>query len=125
MPSLAPVHDFTFKMCTTNGTTNLPFCYEVVLEKKNELIGSHRLLIYWFLLIDLEMRRNYNQEQSKEKRELEELLHSARVFPPIWSISAYFLRIFSYTESARASHALGHGWILRVGLRSSILGFEV
>lgn len=33
MPSLAPIHDFTFKMCTTNGTTNLPFCYEVVLEK--------------------------------------------------------------------------------------------
>lgn len=101
------------------------FVMRSFLKKKNELIGSHRLLIYWFLLIDLEMRRNYNQEQSKEKRELEELLHSARVFPPIWFISAYFLRIFSYTESARASHALGHGWILRVGLRSSILGFEV
>ena len=37
MPSLAPVHDFTFKMCTTNGTTNLPFCYEVVLEKKKRI----------------------------------------------------------------------------------------
>ena len=63
---------------------------------KNQLIGSHRLLIFWFLLIDLEMRRNYNQEQTKEKRELEELLHSARVFPPIFlmpfplTFSVYF-----------------------------------
>ena len=47
MPSLALIHDFTFKMCTTNGTTNLPFCYEVVLKKKriNRVTQAFDLLV--------------------------------------------------------------------------------
>ena len=83
MPSLALIHDFTFKMCTTNGTINLPFCYEVILEKPinrvtqavDFLVSSDRDEAGIIIIRNREKRK---------KELLEELLHydSARVFPP-------------------------------------------